>query len=1195
MGLKVADLFADLSLRSTQFSTGLRGATQVARATGKQMELAFGKGPQAAIEATTRKLARSSRYAGQTYRMVGVQIARVNPKIENAARTAAERVNRTWGASLRATGDAAQATGRKAEQATRKLGATAQASARATQAAARGTKTQVDGMTTGVARAARTVGTSLEGALGTTPQRAVRATKREAKCISTAVGTASRKVGRDLENALGKRPQKAMRATERMAARVSWVVRGHIKDITKVVSGILMAQGFYRLMELIQTNIAEVFRFAGAVERSTVQFGFLLANARAGSAMMQEMLLFAAKTPFTLEEVNRVAKILLATGFGVRDIIPLMTDLADVAAATGGEFANVADILGHIRSEGRMTAITMRRLYALNIPASKILREELGLTHEQIIRIADEMIPAEVAIEALRRGWRKQFGGAAQDIESTMAGVTTTVLDYMRIIAHTAFLPLTNLVRDRLLILRDQLDALLAGIRKQGRRGLFEALIPEKLRITVKAIVGAFVSLAKSLHTIGRALAPVVRAIGEGLLRALSVVLPILAIIVHWLALLLVWVKNNVPHIHLLVGAIIGLKIAAYVAVGLSKLAITIKGLFVAEAAATKLTLLAKAIKWLGLAILAKPLGVIIGIGVAFLALARAIKPVRDLLDQVAGRLAALAGIDLPALLPVEIPEDLSDALDGVVTGLEGVKSGAEAAGQAMKDTFLAAFDEVYAVPDALDAAAAAAAAAIPGAAQPTPAAPPTMAGLRRADTDGLLEEARRGLAKLRAELEEFEMLPPPAPDFWDGFIPPPVLIEKPAFIAQAWARLKGVLAPIVSEVARLIREGLTIPQPAPLLLPKPQLQPFLLPLQELVTVTIPLLLGSAVALLGKWATDAVVPFRTWATNARAEVVKAIANIITTLVGFPAQVAIILTAWVTKATLPFRTWAANIQAEVRGAIAGAITTIVGFPAQVAIILTTWLTNTAELLRRNKPLILAVVAALGLAVVLIFAKIPLGVGTAIAGLVALVVTTFTNTRVAAAAQVDETRTSIVSRWTGIATTLSGIWNGIVTTARTVWNRVTGAIKEALNGIIGLINKVIAAWNELSFTVPRITVAGRTIGGQAIGVPQVGQIPRLRRGGVVREDTIANIGEHGREAVVPLTGADARPFAQVIAGELAAVLLAQGGGRGGGRGAGDAGLPPIYVGTLVADERGLRELERRLQVIRVGEAQRRGEGI
>jgi len=38
--------------------------------------------------------------------------------------------------------------------------------------------------------------------------------------------------------------------------------------------------------------------------------------------------------------------------------------------------------------------------------------------------------------------------------------------------------------------------------------------------------------------------------------------------------------------------------------------------------------------------------------------------------------------------------------------------------------------------------------------------------------------------------------------------------------------------------------------------------------------------------------------------------------------------------------------------------------------------------------------------------------------------------------------------------------------------------------------------------------------------------------------------------------------------------------------------NSSLPPVYVGTLIADERSLKELERKLQIIRISESQRRG---
>lgn len=84
-------------------------------------------------------------------------------------------------------------------------------------------------------------------------------------------------------------------------------------------------------------------------------------------------------------------------------------------------------------------------------------------------------------------------------------------------------------------------------------------------------------------------------------------------------------------------------------------------------------------------------------------------------------------------------------------------------------------------------------------------------------------------------------------------------------------------------------------------------------------------------------------------------------------------------------------------------------------------------------------------------------------------------------------------------------------------------ILNGLKTVINGIIGGINKVIAVpFNGLNTALKKIK--GIEIVGikpfdwiKTISVPQ---IPKLARGGVVDEATLALIGEKGKEAVVPL---------------------------------------------------------------------------
>ena len=130
------------------------------------------------------------------------------------------------------------------------------------------------------------------------------------------------------------------------------------------------------------------------------------------------------------------------------------------------------------------------------------------------------------------------------------------------------------------------------------------------------------------------------------------------------------------------------------------------------------------------------------------------------------------------------------------------------------------------------------------------------------------------------------------------------------------------------------------------------------------------------------------------------------------------------------------------------------------------------------------------------------------------------------------------------WEGIKSVFSGIANWFKDIFTKAWTAVknvfsTGGkifdgikdgianvFKTVVNGIIGGINKVIAvpfnAINGLLNKIRNVSVAGiepfkSLIKYNALTVPQ---IPKLATGGIVTSSTIANIGEAGKEAILPL---------------------------------------------------------------------------
>ena len=107
------------------------------------------------------------------------------------------------------------------------------------------------------------------------------------------------------------------------------------------------------------------------------------------------------------------------------------------------------------------------------------------------------------------------------------------------------------------------------------------------------------------------------------------------------------------------------------------------------------------------------------------------------------------------------------------------------------------------------------------------------------------------------------------------------------------------------------------------------------------------------------------------------------------------------------------------------------------------------------------------------------------------------------------------------WTSLKTTVTNIFNGIWSTIKGVINSILGGIEGMANGVIKGINKVIGAMNGLKFDVPDWVpvMGGKTFGFDIKELSEV-KIPRLANGGITTGSTLANIGEAGREAVLPL---------------------------------------------------------------------------
>lgn len=174
------------------------------------------------------------------------------------------------------------------------------------------------------------------------------------------------------------------------------------------------------------------------------------------------------------------------------------------------------------------------------------------------------------------------------------------------------------------------------------------------------------------------------------------------------------------------------------------------------------------------------------------------------------------------------------------------------------------------------------------------------------------------------------------------------------------------------------------------------------------------------------------------------------------------------------------------------------------------------------------------------------------------------------------------------WTGVKNGVSNIYNTFKNWISDLWNNVFGKF-------FGWISDGISKLREFFGLESKAKNTDTSYADSSGSTPKTGHAT----GGIFRREHVARFAEGNKaEAVIPLENASAmQPFVTAISDGIMQGLMptfaALSANNNGTLGGGDSeALRPLYVGTLIADERSLRELQKKMNVIQMQESTRRG---
>ncbi len=173
-------------------------------------------------------------------------------------------------------------------------------------------------------------------------------------------------------------------------------------------------------------------RLAGSAETTSVAFRVLIGDAEKADRILGEIRDLANSTPFEFPELAGAARMLAAFGEDADSIPAILRRIGDVAAGTGTNVKELAELYGKARVQGTLFAEDINQLTGRGIPIIQEFAKQLGVPESEIKKMAaDGKITFPMLAAAFKdlTGEGGKFAGMMESISQTFEGKLSTLSD----------------------------------------------------------------------------------------------------------------------------------------------------------------------------------------------------------------------------------------------------------------------------------------------------------------------------------------------------------------------------------------------------------------------------------------------------------------------------------------------------------------------------------------------------------------------------------------------------------------------------------------------------------------------------------------------------------------------------------------------------------------------------------------------
>lgn len=243
-------------------------------------------------------------------------------------------------------------------------------------------------------------------------------------------------------------------------------------------------------------------KMAGNLEQTQLALEVLLKDAEAATKIKDEWVELAAATPFSSSDIDSAGKKLLAFNIEAEKVTDTLRRIGDISAATGSSIAEIADIYGKAKVQGRLFAEDINQFQGRGIPVVQALAKTLGVAETEVRNLVTE---GKVGFPELEKAFKQltdnggQFAGMMDKLSQSTLGKFSTLMDDAQL-ALASFgellLPTANDVMDAAGDVLEKITDLDDGTKRfiLTFGGVVAAAGP--VALSIKAISGAMAVLA---------------------------------------------------------------------------------------------------------------------------------------------------------------------------------------------------------------------------------------------------------------------------------------------------------------------------------------------------------------------------------------------------------------------------------------------------------------------------------------------------------------------------------------------------------------------------------------------------------------------------------------------------------------------------------------------------------------------------